>query len=1821
MPKVVEGIAPLNIAQQRSHFYNPDDPANQPLPEGQLPDPNKVYGVELQEGELSGDEMKRELDRFAYSSDIRGHWGDILTGSIASIPERIRITADVIGKKITPEEREERLLRTINQSWVADHLKYSRHQIRHDWTDIRDNLSKGRLIAADEEELFYALSEEQLKYDYEDYSKALFAKGYEQGLLSGDPEAWQQTLAKQKEKVHPSKHSIIERYAQEAINKGNAQREKLLPIAQILSEGIEGMVAAEHRIFSPEQIVDSAGSAQRAASQLRKLSREERQLVYHLCLQERRKRQGQRSPDQEGLTSRVLRSAKRGATNIGFDLGLGVMHLSAGALNTVGYAVDDTLDSDLQGKAQNVDLRARVAHEIRNFAQQQVAPLYIPEDASLGEQFMIDMAGIAPSVYLGFGGVGAWAGLTGSGIGSSISGGRERNAEGNISLQTAAGVVGAGIQEAISYGFARRSQPIIEKMLSQFMKAKGQGARSYTLAGLRSGGILTAETTRMLIEQKAGSSADLALHEASSYIDQTNSNIDWQSYGSSLTDIEQNLREAAHTLPYLLIGAGRAQLHHFEQARDLKNNTLVMHAWGVPEKDIADIVNEDNMLLANKKLQHALQQSPHWGGLAFLKQALQSLKLLNTDYFKGFKTEEDVRDFLDLKGEARDLPHVQEQLQPIETDAQLDALHEKHGTGHLKGSRRRIGQVLEVWDYLWRRSNLDRLLPPSMQQDSHPLRMNYIFNKLRERHERNLAEHDRKEPIVPLSLLRGFYSPQAEQRRRVLLHDRVAEVQDMSYLHTLFLSSPEYLLRKAGNPSAEIGRREMKRQRFLDRIALEVISRAQGATRQESSESIRRAMTQHYRHFRNESISTPWAKQARLEHYSDMVAYSRMTQAQRERSKLPPEFFQACELVFGMERSVDFLYEMLPQMDDFHRLLGRGQTPIEAYATLLQRELGLTGTEFSKTYIDSINQVKAKSNLRKNQKHQQQQFKLYEQLTGFSLESSEGADGATYWRTRLPDGSPTRWHHTKQQAVADLSMSTLSIFRPLGESVMDKQRELMADGSYRVQDYINESQKPYSNFDIVGRLAFQDLYVHHVKATASGLPGLNYVHNKRRISKADSLHVLNFTPVDYSRKGVKEFRIDELSATTPYALLKSRAHAYWKNLLNTKMAKSKDLIEQLEQLGLTSNWSGVRALLSDPEVHPLNNSTQMLDPEQHAKMPRQHRVSENVAHILSTLSTDYLFATADDHPLPESFKTWLRLIPLAPAEDSINQGQHIKLGGSRVNLLQWSNRQAATKIQQRIGLFTKLRKMRRQIEKSPLMPFITSSLGLDKAENAERSWSHYYGGDNINYSQNDELWQLLTKPAEKWQRVSPRRQVALHRQLVDSYHMFEDRMEIYASPEHLGRALGTLDDVLQQYPELHNISLAPNSNERFISLELVDGSHAPPLLDITHTRPIGWQIPYRANDGYRYSGEVKLPRRMLQDARVLPSLRLLHDLRLLNSHAPVHNEQGIWWKGQRYGYGAAKPNGLGEHWKEQRPLTSMLPYIKEIQDRIQMSGGEKYKYLGLTFEPLDESIDMRSLQHASIYRNDHFPGHTLRLMPGSSRQSSPTMRSPYVVQVRNGVYSGDRGRVFNPKEADDFYTNLNYYEYREARGYSANTHALALRGTAQYHIQRLYNEIESEDFSRRLRRGEVDVEDLLVSLYEDTGLGYDLSKKSFEQLTPGQLTLLNICYNLAQIQYGKQKRPAYTNLKKLLHHIESKDNGVRHLRIDIMDLMERQFTDSMKQRREAIARGIIEAKDPQYVNEKDNRKLKEKYKDHNHLIDNWERLLKEAQKKSEEEKN
>ena len=88
------------------------------------------------------------------------------------------------------------------------------------------------------------------------------------------------------------------------------------------------------------------------------------------------------------------------------------------------------------------------------------------------------------------------------------------------------------------------------------------------------------------------------MQELAAKVDRVASHIDWEQFGDNILDVETNIREAAMNLPYVLIAAGRAALHHFRNPDAILDNEAALQHWGVDDAARQRILEQPVMRFA-----------------------------------------------------------------------------------------------------------------------------------------------------------------------------------------------------------------------------------------------------------------------------------------------------------------------------------------------------------------------------------------------------------------------------------------------------------------------------------------------------------------------------------------------------------------------------------------------------------------------------------------------------------------------------------------------------------------------------------------------------------------------------------------------------------------------------------------------------------------------------------------------------------------------------------------------------------------------------------------------------------------------------------------------------------------------------------------------------------------------------------------------------------------------------------------------------------------------------------------------------------------------
>lgn len=570
------------------------------------------------------------------------YWQRVLTGNPETVPADVVRQAFADNPAAPEEENTYDLLTGINRSWYADHHpEESREELLFRWADVRRSLADELNVANDEREVFTALADEKPMEERrilarETYSRAYLAALHGEAPPEPSPEA------------SPEDRERLQNICRRAVQDAGEKMARVLPLVDVVADGMDAFVASEQET-APGLSLRVYGDKMRlveACYRLADMPQEDRELLYYLAADKLRKRVKPAAAEPEGFFSAAARSYRRGFVSIGTGLTQGLGHIGVATGRRLGNLLDLSM---VNAAADTAEGSLRVLDEIREVAQQDVLPLDLGEGASLAEQYFVEAMGNVPAAALSLcGGVGF--GVMGlSGMGQSVAEARRRAPENSQELQLAAGAVGGCMQAGICALMSRVGGKLLEQNLTAFARAHGRGIGAYSLAALRTAGGVTAEGGKMLAAVRLGQAAEMGAQELAAQAEQRASHINWQEFGDNLTDIESNMREAAVNLPFVLMGAGKASLHHFRCRRQLLDPLGSAGEWGLKQEELARIAAEPDALRSSEMMREAIRRSPRWNSAKnLLPLARRALNLLNTQQFRPAYSTGELCDFLGM---------------------------------------------------------------------------------------------------------------------------------------------------------------------------------------------------------------------------------------------------------------------------------------------------------------------------------------------------------------------------------------------------------------------------------------------------------------------------------------------------------------------------------------------------------------------------------------------------------------------------------------------------------------------------------------------------------------------------------------------------------------------------------------------------------------------------------------------------------------------------------------------------------------------------------------------------------------------------------------------------------------------------------------------------------------------------------------------------------------------------------------------------------------------------------------------------------------------
>ncbi len=1668
----------------------------------------------------------------------RRYWQGVLTGSADTVPDAVRRRAGVDEAGLSEEQRDYRLLSSINRSWAVDHLGVSREQVRSGWANLRAQLAERFRVADDEQELFAALSMEAQDAPRREAVEALYEGHYTAALLgkaSPAPEA----------AAPGTQLPVARELANAARRRGESMRRRLLPLARELAEGLEAFEAMEEDAVAAPRVLTSLPELASSVEALVGMPERGRQLVYALAQAELRSREAKRVPGKEGLLRTVQRSVRRGATQLGYAAGQALAHAGAASLESLGTALGEGAGAPLREGAAGVDARARIVDEVRRVLHEDVKPLVVSEEAGFAGQLLVDAAGAVPAAMMACSGGAGFAALGMSGVGQSVAEARRRAPEGSQQLQYLAGVVAGGIQASIYAGMGRVGGQLLSNAIGRFARAAGKGAQAYVLPSLEVGAAMGVEQAKLMAAGKAAEAAGLGAQELAARAERTASNIDWREYGDNAQDLELNLREAAMNLPFILIASGRVALRHFRSRRAVLGEGNALLDWGIDEGTRDAIMKESNIDRQGEMLRDALRGSRRWSAPGFLAEAARALRLLNSDYYQGFKETQTVADFLQLPSESGRVPRPPFRAVSPENPEQVQELMERHGVPE-KANRSRLATALALWDEWMQKANLVR--PAGAEGEGRVANETMLPTSQRRTHF-GLELLHLGDVVPPRLRPGGFYAPHAEAERMAMLRDRVAELHDLSYQMLLSAFTVDSLSHTPRSLEHMRSAAESARQRLLACVGRAVLKRATGVPELEALGELGSELSRYYTKRRYANFPPLWMKSVKGVYTQRLDEYAVATAAQQ----LPdaaPELLDAYRVALGFRLCTNALYELLPTTPDFQSALSRGLSPAQAYMHLLSRELEVDLTKASGVEKLVASLGSNVTDMKAYRDRMFQAFDAYRRFTGCGLESALSAEtGTKHWRVRRANGSYTRWHRQRADAMSDMVSNASFMFMPFSYDRMKPLRELRPGQDYDRNEEVQAKAWQYTGYDQLCRVALRDSAHDWLESSPYALPGFSLQNPRRYVylggSRASSGPQLSI------EEELGSVRVDSYSLTSPLSLAQARFFSYWWRQLNAGMISAEAAGEELVRMRvMTSEELQQVKDIAKPLLMPRNPNVPLKD----TPPPDVPGMNRAMAKHLTNFSMRYFLTHLDEMPLPASAREWYRLAPLCPLQpgELPRKALRLTLHENDDYLTCWANRRAAGELREFAPQMNELRRAEREglLLNSALLPGVRDAVGLNRALGVEQAWCMKASGTEAFMSTNPRYWQLMQQPLAGWQGLEASEQELLARYLepISRHAPAPASVEAEARgemPDAVLDSLHNLQEVLEDYPFLHQYEMSESQGSPKVLRLVVDepGGPSHPFAEPEYDM-LPLYMGGRMKEGFRLEESAELPDNLLDDPRVVPALQLLRALRNYPGSRPFVQHEGIQWQGKLYGgAGGLTPPRLFEHesWDVVQPLEGLVYILRRVDElKSTLPEGELPAFLELELDGLGEGVDLSPLANVTCYRSAKNQTHVVRLMPGEPEVGNAAARLPYITHAFCGTYMGHDTMLTQPADMHLAYMPLESYKpYRpfHARVLLDETRrANSLLGL-DYTLSGVLSSTMRMAGQERPQGGIVSMRELLMRFAEDTGFSDSMFLADPTGLSCGQLLTLKLAREMLLCVCGPEPGEAYRRLIRLSHRV------------------------------------------------------------------------------------
>lgn len=1529
------------------------------------------------------------------------YWNSVLTGDVMTIPLEVRRKAEAVYPAGTADR--ERVAACVMQSWVADSGEVPRERIRRDWKDIREQVARQYGASGkSDDELFVAVSmHNQVRLSQKETLFELYQEEYDR-TLAGNGEAPDERLREAVSAWPQDLRAVAEQLKNRAVSDALDDRNRLEEAAGVIRKGLEGLVAGEAPApggFPAVQVNRKAAAGVpdvvRAVDCLASLEEGDRQKVYRMMAPYLRSRPAFR----DALGGALKRGAAEMAENV-----------AQLAVNGAAWTLPEGSEKE------TLDRYSRSFEELRNFARMEFAPLRGGKDAPWFRELLVDMAQQGASTALAFGGPAGLGVLMAGETGRHMADARRMNPDGVFDAQMGGAVASGGVNTLLSFGMTKLGQ----RMLGQGMRAfRAVRSASEGMGAVLSGtGAMAADAVKMAAENKLMELTPMVVQEGVGAATGKESGVDWEGWRERQVSMDDQLREAAMMMPFLLIGAGKASLHHFRHAGALLGDGAPLKAFGIPDETAARILREKDVRRAGELLQKSLRGSPLWGSLYISRKAMEWSRVLDEAGEPFLRTEQDVRDFLEMPSPVRTKPWKMRDFP--ESEAVLKKLfpHPDHAEARTKWLLRaglpRVGESAGADG----RRIYEAEPAPGVEmkrtqgRNSVEEALSSWYEALCRMEEEDLGlARNRNGREIPWRLRNAAeYDVQADDLRRAFVEDRLKRRAYRPY-RMLLLAYPEETGRGAGLSGTDWDALTVDMDRRTRANVYEgVMERVHGASHEEVSAHVARRLWESFcrdggacsrarRWLEEGSVllrapellaqaSGPDGLPSALSRMSSMMA----ALGDRERHGVSPELREMNRFVWGTQADVNSLFQVLPNMKEFDVHVGRGYTPVESYGRLLSRFLEVEPKHVARyaSVLDAgrLDAGPAQAAPRAYPGTEKAVENL-SRLTPRLFQSSRGnREGERLWRVKYPNGRWSDWHPSREAAGADLMAHVSMMFSPACTAKRDLIRswEWHArsghpewDTNYlRLTSGLENAQGARLSclYDSLASMAVADMLKagygvrgavgsgDRLEVTGRGRVAAETLMSPDALKERMDIHGKYVGEVQ--RLGVDA---DNMPVPTAKGLVMHRLRLHNTDnplaLIEDKAEVVWDRLMRTDQLSPEDAWGMLKHLGRVPRRRKLPGETELIEE-------------------LSQLSKEYFFAHLDHDAVPETVASWARYGAASPDK-------------------------APEPLEELVLRAAELKEtLKEGPETAEFLGMLRETVGMNDRIRAERAWNA--GGAEVRLPMMERYAHSLmtggllsTAPdhvradlvrslaaldgygggsARRMERLAEHRMMELARALRE----FPQLNSWRADPERPGLYLRL---VKRPFRAGHGTLRAKD-----VSLSAMGDPLPEPVLD----------TPAYVEDEFSVRRGVAAPAAWRSRPDVVRAVETLDEVRRNLADRPEAAESGIIWRGRTYRVDSgAAPEGVPAWWGREVPLdeaASLIDVLDHRQDEVR--GGM------LPFLP-DPEEARAMYANCVIYRDPDDPGHTVRLMPGIPESPVRQARAPYVVHAWNGVYLDRHG--------------------------------------------------------------------------------------------------------------------------------------------------------------------------------------------------------------------